>query len=86
MTIEQMKSIINSIEIDLRAKYGIDWLDYTLQWQQANMGFYRCDIFASKNSEIKTDYVYIRIDTNEDMVKRAFDTALNHIVVMGWGK
>lgn len=73
MTIEQMKAIINSIESDLRAKYEIDWLDYTLQWQQANIGFYRCDIFASKNSEIKTDYVYIRIDTNENFVKQSFE-------------
>ena len=86
MTIEQAKAIINAIKGEIQAKYGIDWLDYTLQWQQANMGFYRCDIYAGKHSNIMTDYVYLRIDTNEDMIKRAFDTAVNHIVVMGWGK
>ena len=75
-----MKAIINAIESDLRAKYGIDWLDYTLQWQQANMGFYRCDVYVAEKGGIKSDYAYIRIDTNEDFVKKAFELLVKSVL------
>lgn len=80
MTIEQVKSIINAIIDDLRAKYEIDWLDYTIISPQTTSGFYRCDIYVSKNSHIKTDYVYIRINNYEDMVKKAFELSVINIV------
>jgi hypothetical protein len=86
MIISEMKNIINAIKDEIQAKYGLDWLDYTLNYSQSKTGYFRCNIYASKNSEIKTDYVYIRIDTNEDMVKKSFETVVNHIVVVGWGK
>lgn len=73
MEIHEIKTVINAIKDDLRAKYGIDWLDYTLNYCADKKGFVKCEAYIAEKGGIKSDYVYIRIDTNVEMVKKAFE-------------
>lgn len=80
MEIHEIKTVINAIKDDLRAKYSIDWLDYTLKYSVENKGFYKCEAYMSYNGGIKSDYVYLRVDTNADMVKKAFELLVKSVL------
>jgi len=80
MVIEQVKSIINAIKEDLRAKYEIDWLDYTLNCCAEKKGFLKCVAYIAENCGFKSDYVYISIDTNEEFVKQAFELLIKSVL------
>lgn len=80
MEIHEIKTVINAIKYDLRAKYGIDWLDYTLKYCADKKGFIKCEAYIAEKCGIKSDYVYLRMDTNEDFVKKAFELLVKSIL------
>ena len=80
MEIHEIKTAINAIKDDLRAKYGIDWLDYTLNYCADKKSFVKCEAYVAEKGGIKSDYAYIRIDTNEDFVKKAFELLVKSVL------
>ena len=80
MEIHEIKTVINSIKENLRAKYEIDWLEYTLNYSESKKDFYRCEVYISQNSEIRSDYVYIRIDNNSEMIKKSFELLVKSVL------
>lgn len=80
MEIHEIKTVINAINEDLRAKYEIDWLDYTLNYCAEKKDFIKCVAYISENCGFKSDYVYISIDTNEEFVKQAFELLVKSVL------
>ena len=73
MTISETKDVINEFKDDLREKYSLEWLEYTLNYSQEKRGFYKCDIYISKNGGIKSDYGYISENINKEILKKSID-------------
>lgn len=80
MELSEIKNVINAITDDLRAKYNIEWLEYTLNYCDEMKGFYKCDIYMADKDGIKSDYGYIAENTNSEMLKKSFELFVKSVL------
>ena len=80
MELSEIKNVLNETKDDLRAKYNIEWLEFTLNYCEKIKGFYKCDIYIADSNGIKSDYGYISENTNAEMAKKSFELFVKSVV------